>query len=401
MLGVKGSGILTIGNKEIPFENRVNFNFLMAPQNLIDLQQLSGNPYKSWGLMDLPAVGFTLSSSPIDTTLSGIYNRLGYVSMENFSTVIATPLKTVLRGAGLVTTAGTVRSGGFNMVCTEGAVSGVIPFCNVPRRRVDLRVTGMSSLPFADFWVYHPVKKALYRYAETSNDIYKLDFDIETGVIGSSATLLTSGFTNNGNANSRKIFTDGYNRIWRFTNTARTQIAIFDFTTDTLSTVTLSRAPLTSSPETDSAWDEFNEWVVFGINSTTWDTMKLDGTVDSIPNPRIPQQLNGIRVIKEHYMIEGRNITRPYENNPMAYTSTLTGSSGWVNTYNNKQYRILDSDGWIVTGTFNSAVTPGLLTLDFMKEPEMAMSMLSIPATAVDVDTPFSIQYTFEVIDNR
>lgn len=400
MLGIKGSGVLEIAGKQYPFENRVNFNFLMAPQNLIDLQTLSGAPYKSFGLRDVPAVGFTLSSTAIDPTLSDIYSRMGYVSMDNFATVLVTPLKTVLRGAGLVTTAGTVRSGGFNMVCTEGAVGGVVPYVNTARRRVDLRVTGVGNLPFANNWIYHPTQKALYRYAADSAEIHKIPFDLDTGVIGSASTMVTNGFTVNPTSNYRYIFTDGYNKIFRVSNTGRTEIKIFDMSTDTLSTVTLSAlVPSSINDDFQVGWDEFNQLLIYGTSTSTWTRMALDGTVDTIPSTR---QLSGIRVIKEKYQIEGRTLMRPYETEPMAYTSTVTsGTNDWVNALSPKSYRILDNDGWIVSGTFNSTVTPGILTLEFFKEPETAMSMLSIPAVAVDVDTPFSIEYTFEVIDNR
>lgn len=400
MLGIKGSGKLEIAGQEFPFENRVNFNFLMSPQNLIDLQLISGSPYKSFGLREVPAVGFTLCSNPIDTTLSGIYNRLGFIAMGSFATVLITPLKTVLRGAGLVTTAGTVRSGGFNMVCTEGAVGGVVPYVNMSRRRADLRVSNVGNLPFANNWVYHPVKKALYRYAPDSADIHKIPFDLDTGIIGTSSTLLTSGFTPNPQTFYRYIMTDGYNRIWRFTNSNRNEIAVFDFTSETLSIVPLTSAVSLQTDDFSNAWDEFNQKHIFGQSSTTWTRMALDGTIDTIPAPR--SQLSGIRVFKELYAIDQAKITRPYEVEAMAYTDVNhTVQNNWVNMISDKQYRILDSNGWIVRGTFNSAVTPGLLTLEFFKEPEMAMSMLSIPPVAVDVDTPFSIEYTFEVIDNR
>jgi hypothetical protein len=400
MIGIKGSGLLRIAGKEIPFENRVNMNFLMAPQNLIDLQGLSGTPYKSYGLNDVPAVGFSLCSNPIDTSLSQIYNRLGFIGMDNFQTVLATPLKTVIRGAGLVTTAGTVRSGGFNMVCAEGAIGDIVPFVNIPRRRVDIRITNIASLPFSDNWVYVKSKQALYRYGRDSNEIYKIGFNLETGAIGTSATLLTNQFNFPSNTSYRNIFTDGYNRIFRYTTNSRNEIAVFDFRTDTLSVVTLSKAMPSSISSTGQAWDEYRQLHVFGDSTSTWYDLDIEtGTVTEYSPPRT--RLGSTWVIKEHYMIEGRSLRRPYEVADMAFTTNSTDTSKWMHSIFDKEYRILDNNGWVVLGEFNSATTPGVLTLDMYKEPETAMSMLSIPATPVDADTPFTVDYTFEVVDNR
>jgi hypothetical protein len=401
MIGIKGSGLLRIAGKEIPFENRVNTNFLLAPQNLIDLQGLSGLPYKSYGLNERRAVGFSLCSNPIDTKLSQIYNRLGFIGMDNFQTIAVTPLKTKLRGAGLVTTAGTVRSGGFNMVCAEGPIGDIIPYVNIPRRRVNIRVIGIESLPFSDNWVYVKSKQALYRYEQNSSEIYKIDFNLETGAIGTTATLMTNqfNFPSNTSYSYRNIFTDGYNRIYRFTTNSRNEIAVYDFRTDTLSIVPLLEA-MPGSGNGVSVWDEYRQLHVYGGSSTTWRDLDIEtGIVTSYPAPRT--SFAGIWAIKEHHMIEGRSIRQPYNVTDLAFTTTSTSSYDWIHGMFNKEYRILDNDGWVVRCEFNSAITPGVLTIDMLKEPETAMSMLSIPATPVDADTPFTVDYTFEVTDNR
>jgi hypothetical protein len=317
--------------------------------------------------------------------------------MDNFQTVLATPLKTKLRGAGLITTAGTVRSGGFNMVCAEGAIGDVVPYVNIPRRRVDLRVTNIATLPFSDNWVYVKSKQALYRYKRDSNEIYKIGFNLETGAIGTSATLLTNQFNFPSSTDLRYIFTDGYNRIYRLTTNSRNEIAVFDFRTDTLSIVSLSPAMPNFNSMSGQAWDEDKQLHVYGDSSSTWYDLDIEtGMVTSYSPPRA--RFSAIWVIKEHYMIEGRSLRRPYEVTDLASTST---SSDSMHSMFNKEYRILDNDGWVVRCEFNSAITPGVLTIDMFKEPETAMSMLSIPATPVDADTPFTVDYTFEVIDNR
>jgi hypothetical protein len=149
-----------------------------------------------------------------------------------------------------------------------------------------------------------------------------------------------------------------------------------------------------------SVWDEYRQLHVYSPSSGAWHDLDIEtGTVTQYSAPRV--EFSGIRVIKEEYMIEGRSLRLPYNVVNLAFTTTSTQTNQWMYNRYNKEYRILDNNGWVVQCEFNSTTSPGLLTLNMYKEPETAMSMLSIPATPVDADTPFTVDYTFEVIDNR
>lgn len=402
MMKIRGHGFLTIGQKVIPFENMVNLNFLMAPMNLIDIQNMGGGVYESHGLMNNPCNSFQICSNVADGNLKKIFSRLAFVGIESFTAAINKPLKVVLRGGGQFHTAGVARSAGFNMVCGEGAVSGVLPYVNVPRRQARVRVTGIASLPFADNWVYHPTHKKLYRYAFNSSEVWALDFDMETGEFGTTATMLTDEFTTTGNSNSWWIVTDGVDKLFRM-NSAQTTLYVCDLGNDgDVSTVSL----LSSMPSgvqtgiNNKGFDEHNYLIVLDRASGYATVDPLTGAVTGVDGARIAQN---IYVIKEDYALQAKYVRYPYDTNNLAYSynPAVTGTTGYFHEYIPVQYRFPDDDGWVVTATFDSATTPGSCSLYMAREPDMAYTMISIPPTEVDVDTPFSIEYTLEVVDNR
>lgn len=405
MLGVKGHGVLTIGEKVIPFENRVNTNFLLAAMNLIDLQNMGGAAYESHGLMNLPCTSFQICSDSADPLMDKIYNRLAFVGVESFTPAIQKPLKVVLRGGGQFHTGGTARSAGFNVITGEGAVGGTIPYVNVPRRQARVRVSGIASLPYTDNWVYHPTLKTMYRYALDSSEIWKVDFDINSGQFGNSAIMIEDNFTPTANTSHRIILTDGVSRLFRFKDNNRNALLIFDLETEQLSEVALSTSvTYFTSGHHHIGWDSGNNRIVanHGNQGQYYSVDPDTGIVDVLNFVGGKTSFSSLYTIKEYFMMEQRAIRRPYEQTDLALSHTSTsGSTGYFTEYYHKEFRFPDELGWVVTGTFDSGTTPGSCSLYMVKEPDTAFSLISIPPTEVEVDTPFSIEYTLEVVDNR
>lgn len=402
MLTVRGHGVLTIGDKEIPFENKVNTNFLMAPMNLIDLQGMGGGTYESYGLMNLPCNSFQILSDPYDQDMNKIYNRLAFVGISSFTAAIQKPTKVVLRGGGQFHTAGVARSAGFNVVCAEGAFSGVIPYVNVPRRRARVRVTGVSSVPFTATWVYHPTKKALYGYREDSAEIWKIGFDIDTGVYSGDPVLLTDQFTF-GSSGYRTILTDGVSKLFRLNGSGFNSFIVYDLETEQMSTVSMSSSINVYSGPYDKFWDDLNKKIyIRGVllsNNQLYEIDPATGQVQTLTFPGRTLPFSSVYAVKEYFMMEERAIRHRFETSNLALSTTSTsGSEGYFTEYFNKSYRFPDSKGWVITGTFDNTVGPGSLQLQMVKEPDTAYSMIAIPPTEVEVDTPFSIEYTLEVV---
>lgn len=403
MLSIRGHGVLTIGNKEIPFENKVNTNFLMAPMNLIDLQGMGGGPYESFGLMQNPCTSFQILSDSYDPNFQKIYNRLAFIGMSSFTAAIQKPTKVVLRGGGQFHTAGTARSAGFNVVTGEGAFGGVLPYVNVPRRRARIRVSGIASLPFADNWVYHPANKTMYRYAQDSAEIWKLPFDIDTGEFGTIAVKITDQFTPNSSTYDRFTLTDGVSKLFRMNNN---RLLVFDLNTEQLTEVPLSSTSMSlNGGDSDKFYNEAtgclnmdNFYLGYG---TYYEVNPVTGEVKQIPKPGgRTSGFNSVYVCRGDYMLEAKYVRRPFEETNLAYSydPSASGPTGYFTEYLNKTYRFPDDNGWVIRATFDSATTPGSCQLYMAKEPDMAYSLITIPPTEVDVDTPFSIEYTLEVM---
>lgn len=399
MLQVKGSGILRIGEKEIPFENRVNEAFVMAAQYFIDLQKLSGNTVSGASICDVPAVSFMLLSNPADPNMQAVYNRLGHISMTNFSVITVTPKKTTIRGAGVTTAAGTIRAGGFNPLCVETPPAGNSPYLNVPTRIVELRVEGLASVPNTGTWTYVPIAEALYWYSNTSTEVWKIPFDIETGTFGT-PVMTTNVFARTGTSVYDTINTDGVSRMWRYVNTTVSALCIYDFETDTVSTLTLS-SNIAAQQQAYRCWDAHQELFVNSYSSSTNVQMvDLDTGTVTLFNKGNSSQPEELRVIYEHYKIDNTYIRKPYDSAEMG--RPWRGGSWYVmENFISKQNRFPDSDGWQIAGNFNTTTTPGIFTIRFMREPDTSMTIMNIPPQTIAVDTPFSIDYTFEVTDTR
>jgi hypothetical protein len=400
LLQVKGSGILRIGEKEIPFENRVNEAFVMAAQYFIDLQRLAGNFVAGSSIRDCPAVSFMLLSNPADPTMKSVYNRLGFINISNFSVISATPKKTTIRGAGVTSAAGTIRSGGFNPLCVETPPAGNSPYLNVPMRNVELRVEGLASVPFTGTWVYVPIAEAFYRYADNSTEIWKLPFDFATGTFGT-PTMLTNAFTRTGTTSFDSINTDGVSRIWRYANATVSSLVVFDFETDTLTTLPLS-TNISPVQNAYRCWDVGKGlFCAYYTSLTTLTYVDIDtGIVTTEPKGNSSQP-DDLRVIFTDYKLDGTYIRKPYDNSEMGRPWLSTSWFNMESSGISKQYRFPDSDGWQTIGTFNTTSTPGIFTMRFMREPDTSMTIMNIPPQAIAIDTPFSIDYTFEVTDTR
>lgn len=393
MLKVKGSGVLYINDKAIPFENKVNDAFVMAAQSFIDEQRLAGN-YVGQGSRACHATIFTLMSNPADPNMQALYNRIGHIPVNAFNVIRVSPRKTTIRGGGIITANATVRSAGFNVLCEETPVSGNMPLFNLPLRRVELRVDGIASVPYTDRWVYVPAVEALYRYAYNSSEVWKIPFNPETGLLGQ-PVMVTDQFQGSGNFTESYPITDGISKIVRLSSS--TTMHMFDCLTDTTSTVTLSEAVVGWSNYNRKGYDETKEaFISTSGSSVSW--FKPDGTVTQGTKENFNYW--DLVVVKEGYTIDDYWLRLGYAS---AQIGQISQGDSWVSpsNYISKEYRFPDSDGWMLTGQFNSASTPGIITLQYMRYPDTSMSIINIPPQEVEVDTPFTIDYTFEVTDTR
>lgn len=400
MLTVKGSGILRLGDKEIPFQNKVNEGFVMAAQHFIDIQRLAGANYVGLGLRDCQAVTFMLLSNPADPSMKAVYNRLGFININNFSVIAVSPRKTTIRGAGVIHTAGTVRSAGFNPLCEETPPAGNSPWFNVPIRQVELRVEGLASVPYADNWVYVPAAEALFWYSNTSTEIWKLPFDRETGTFGT-PIMVTNAFTRTGIDSYDYPTTDGSHRIFRYANSTVSSIVVFDFLTETVTTVPLS-ANIPALQDYWRAWDAHKElWCASYTSGTTITFVDIE-TGQVTTQTKDSHWPENPRIIYEKYKIDGTYIRQPYGGVELGRPGV---GSSWFDMEGSdsipKRYRFPDENGWQMIGSFNSTTTPGVFTIRFLREPDTSMTIINITPTPVEVDTPFSVDYTFEVTDTR
>jgi hypothetical protein len=393
MLEVKGSGILYINGEEIPFENKVNDAFVMAAQAFIDEQRLSGN-FVGQGTRACYAKIFTLMSNPADASLSAVYNRIGHIPINAFNVIKVTPRKTTIRGGGIITANGTVRSAGFNVLCAETPVSGNVPLFNLPLRRVELRIDGVASVPFVNNWVYVPVKQALYRYEANSQDIWKIPFDATNGTIGTPVQV-ANNFGGQSTGGGGYPVTNGVDKLVRWSSS--TLMHIFDFITETASSVTMSASVSGATSQSARGWDETVEKFIV-VSGTQLSHIELDGTVTQTTRESFSYE--DLWVVKDGYAWDGRWLRSQYAS---AQLGQIGLGDSWVQPQQifDKMYRFPDSDKWMLTGTFNSLSTPGIITLQYMREPDTSMSIINIPAQTVEVDTPFTVDYTFEVTDTR
>lgn len=393
MLNVRGSGVLYLGGKEIPFENKVNDAFVMAAQSFIDEQRLAGN-YVGQGTRACHATIFTLMSNPADPNMQAVYNRVGHIPVNAFNVIRVSPRKTTIRGGGIITANATVRSAGFNVLCEETPVSGNMPLFNLPLRRVQLRVDGISSVPYVDRWVYVPAVEALYRYAYNSSEVWKMPFNPETGLIGE-PIMVTDEFLGSGTSTVNFLITDGISKIVRLSDS--TTMHMFDCLTDTASTVTLSEPVVSWSWQNDKGYDETKEAFI-SVSGSNISWFKPDGTVTQ--GTRQNFSYDDLVVVKEGYTIDNYWLRLGYAS---AQIGQIAIGNSWVQpgNYISKQYRFPDSNGWMLTGEFNSTSTPGIITLQYMRYPDTSMSIINIPPQEVEIDTPFTVDYTFEVTDTR
>lgn len=393
MLKVKGSGVLYLGGKEIPFENKVNEAFVMAAQYFIDYQRLSVN-YVGLGSRPCYATIFTLMSNPADPNMQAVYNRVGHIPINAFNVIRVSPRKTTIRGGGIITANATVRSAGFNVLCAETPVSGNMPLFNLPLRRVELRVDGISSVPYTSGWVYVPTVEALYWYHQNSTVVWKIPFNPETGLIGE-PVMVTDEFLGSGSTGNYAPITDGFSKIVRLSDS--TTMHMFDCLTDTASTVTLSEPVVNWLSHSSKGYDETKEAFISTSGSNiSW--FKPDGTVTQ--GTRESFNYSDLIVVKEGYTIDEYRLR-------LGYSSSQIGQISQENSFVNpnsfipKAQRFPDSNGWILTGQFNTTTTPGIITLQYMRYPDTSMSIINIPPQEVEIDTPFTVDYTFEVTDTR
>lgn len=383
-----GSGKITIGDKIIPFENKVNSNFLVAPNFMLDMYGTTKQSSSAYTGDYSKTVKFSLLEELVDSTMTKAYTEMASIDIASFTIIQATLLKSTVRASGNINKSGTIRSAGFN-VATRKPSSNTISQLNLPYRRITLTLTGSTTVTRTSGWVYNNSSKALYNY--TTATIYKIPFDIDTGSIGSEQIISTNWIAEG----SRFSFTDGRNRVFR--QNSGTSMKIFDMSDDTIKDVTFSQE--VDDHSENICWDEtqgnircFTSWYVNDSLTVEGYTIDLDGNVT---------RNTGSMKNWDYQLIAIKN-THCIENGSFIDFVDITSpeiAEFKINMLDKDEY-IKDSNKNIVTVSFPS-ITPSTMILNLMREPDSSQTILSIPETSVQIGESFGIEYTFTVIDGR
>lgn len=373
-----GSGKLFIRDQVIEFENKVNSNFLVAPQYFLDQMGLSRNTYNLYTPDYSAASKFSVLAESVDSTMSRSYTDMGSIGISSFSLVQSSMLKSTLRASGVISKDGTIKSAGFNVA--TNLPTPIIPALNVPYRRNVISLTGSTTVSVLSNWVYNDSKKALYNYYGAT--IYKIPYDIDTGVIGVESVISTDWESE---TQSRFSFTDGRNRVFR--QSSATTFKIFNMETESVTTVTLSEAIAQS--QYGIAWDEPNN-VIRCYNGTGF-TIALDGTVTTGTNGR-PWSSTVLFLIKDTHVITANSFMDHVYSataNIATFNMQITASNFIRN--NRKEITIVDFPN----------TSPATMTQFMRREPDTSQTILTVPTTNVSIGETFGIEYSFTVVDGR
>lgn len=374
-----GTGKLFIRDEVIEFENKVTANFLVAPNYMLDQMGLTRQQTQYYAPQYTQANKFSVLEESIDSSMSKVYTDMGSFAASAFSLVQVSLLKSTVRGSGVITKSGTIRSAGFNV--TTFLPTSILPNLAVPTRRCTVSLLGAISVSSTSGWVYNASKKALYNYLGSS--IYKIPFDIETGVMGTQTTL-ASGFNNWGGFN----LTDGKSKMYR--QTAANQMMVFDMETDSLTTVNLSAS--VSSSANGIAWSE-SEGLIRSYVGTGF-TISPSGSVITATGGRSSNWTTiRLTLIKSDYVIT----TSSYLGHVDTSDPRIAAFSGFGLSPDEV---IFDNDKNIVTAQFPSS-SPSTVDIFMRRLPDTSHTIITIPTTSVTVGESFGIEYTFTVTDGR
>jgi hypothetical protein len=389
---IKGHGHIKINDTIIPFENKVNSWFLGAPTFFLDYVGLT-KQQSSTTTYGRSFTKFSVVQEPIDNNMRKVYTEMGIILANAFSLVQSSMYRTTIRGAGTIQRDGIIRGAGFDI--TTLIPINVTPYVSLNIKQVTMNVpTGTYTLPSTSSWVYHPTKKALYCF--TNPNIYKLSYDIDTGIFGN----LTIVSTNWGTMYSSGFdCTDLRNR--RFMMVSTSQFLIWDFISETVTVVGFNR--LVGSCQWGVGWDNQKQ-VIRSIGNANVDNVNRNG---------LEIELNGnVNVNTGWYNSETQYILDFKDNYWLGHTgifpyATNTGSAIRLANLNttvswgfDRRLTIFDNLDVCVTATFNNT-SPSNVTFTMIKYPDTSMTLLQMPETIVTTGDPFSIEYTFDIIDGR
>lgn len=388
---IKAYGHIEIGGKVIPFENKVNAAFLGAPQYLLDMEGLTGQASNTPYLGNIPATNFYLMQESPDFNMESLYTKMGNIPIANFVCTQVSMYKTTIRAGGTIDSNGTVRSAGFNVLTLPAA--STIPNLNSPRRTVRLPLTNSLSLVNPASWVYYAEGKTLYNL-EAGGSIYKIPFDMETGIMGS-VSLVSSAWVP---INGYNFCTNGVDKAFAY-GSSNTKLKMFDFATETVSEITLSTTwdfPHMVAWDTSINQIRCIDQVYIGGVLVNGYTIALDGTITvntGLYSKIIGGSSRTPRMFHANYW-ETDSLLAPY-------SATAIGAIANIDEHERTRWNFIqDSDNIRVNANFNS-VTPTLLNMIISRKFDTSISMLAIPETSVSAGQSFSVEYTFEVIDAR
>lgn len=377
---IVGSGKLWIGEKVIEFENKVNSNFLVAPQFMLDKTGFTKQQFSAYEPDYNSTSKFSVLEESTDATMTKAYTDMGTINISNFNLVQASFLKSTIRASGNITQTGTIRSAGFNVATKLPSPS--VAQLNVPYRRTVISLTGSTTVSVTSGWIYNDHSKALYNYKTST--IYKIPYDIDTGTIGKESIISTNW--KEGGSSSYFFCTDGINRV--FIQTSGTTMKIFDMATDTVTDVTLSES--VTQWLYNIGWDETNG-VLRSYNGNGF-TIAPDGKVTTDTGGRVWGSTS-ICVIRDSYIMHSNGY----------YDKEANISSPIIAQFNHVvepwQF-IKNSRKEIYVVDFPNA-SPSSMTVFHRREPDSSQTILTIPTTNVTIGESFGIEYSFTVVDGR
>lgn len=378
---------LKIGDKIIEINNRVNKNFMLGSQVVLDLQldiltSLSANG----AIRPIPVDYFSLASEPMNNEMQSTYTELSRIPISNFKCVQANMFTTTLKASGTISSSGTIRTAGFNMVTKQQ--TSTIPGINTPTREIRVNLPRTFSMPNQEKWVYHPDKKAFYNFHSVPY-IYKIPYDIDTGEIGNMSTISSnwdvyySEYTidcTDGKNNRIVSYAFNDNRFY-----------VFNFINETVSLITASERV---SPDDRYVWDEhYGALHSLHLGKLIY----LNGQISNIPN-RYSTWQNWRNTIcyKRDYILTnyGAFSYVPTTQEPQQISQHVYEN----NRYDfgcDRQHFIKNDLGIIVTGEFSG----NILTLQIMEEPKTSMTLVEVPQIQVSAGQSYEVEYSFRIIE--
>lgn len=382
-----GNMKIKIGDKEINVNNRVNKNFMLGSQVVLDLQlDIITSQTADSAIRPLPVDYFSLASEPMNNEMQSTYTELSRIPISNFKCIQANMFTTTLKATGTISSSGTMRTAGFNMVTKQQ--SSIIPRINTPTREIKVQLSRSFSLPNIEKWTYHPEKKAFYNF-NSPPFIYKIPYDIDTGIIGDMSTIASnwdvyfSPYVMN--------CTDGRNNRIVGTGFNESSFRVFNFLNESVSLVHFSER-LTSDDQ--YYWDEhYGALRSLHLGKLIY----LNGSVANLPEKYSTfQNWDSIICYKRDYIFTnmGAYSYVPTTQEPEQLSNHT--DQWWRYDFECKRQNFIKNYMDIsVTGEFSG----NELTLEIMEEPKTSMTLVEVPQTQVSAGQTYEVEYSFKIIE--